>query len=63
MDTREAAQGTAGQARPNGSTDTVPAIEERTGPRKRVIFGVLGAIVAILLLVWGVKWFYVRSRA
>ncbi|HTZ56391.1 MAG TPA: HlyD family secretion protein [Candidatus Acidoferrum sp.] len=57
MDTREAAQGTAGQARPNGSTDTVPAIEERTGPRKRVIFGVIGAIVAILLLVWGVKWF------
>jgi membrane fusion protein, multidrug efflux system len=57
MDTRETAQSTAGQARPNGSTDTAPAIEERTGPRKRVIFGVLGAIVAILLLVWGVKWF------
>lgn len=57
MDTREAAQGVAGQPRPNGSTDTVPAIEERTGPRKRVIFGAIGAIVAIILLVYGVKWF------
>jgi membrane fusion protein, multidrug efflux system len=57
MDTRETAPGTAGQARPNGSTDAVPAIEERRGPRRRVIFGVLGAIVAIFLLVWGVKWF------
>ncbi len=57
MDTREAAQGVAGQPRPNGSTDTVPAIEERTGPRKRVIFIAIGAIVAIILLVYGVKWF------
>jgi membrane fusion protein, multidrug efflux system len=57
MNTREAQQGTAGQTHPNGSGDTVPAIEERTGPRKRVIFGVLGAIVAVLILVWGVKFF------
>jgi membrane fusion protein, multidrug efflux system len=50
-------QDTAGQTRPNGSTDTAPAIEERTGPRRRIIFGVIGGIVAILLIVWGVKWF------
>lgn len=56
MDTREA-QGTAGQTHPNGSSDTVPAIGERSGPRRRVIFGVIGAIVAIFILVWGVKWF------
>jgi membrane fusion protein, multidrug efflux system len=50
--------GTAGQTtHPNGSTDTVPAIEQRSGPRRRVIFGVIGAIVAVILLVWGVKWF------
>lgn len=30
---------------------------ERTGPRKRVIFGILGGIVAILLIVWGLKWY------
>jgi membrane fusion protein, multidrug efflux system len=57
MNTREAPQGTAGQTRPNGSGETVPAIEERNGPRKRIIFGVIGAIVAILVLVYGVKWF------
>ena len=39
------------------TTDTVPAIEERTGPRKRVIFGVIGAIVAIVLIVFGVRWY------
>jgi membrane fusion protein, multidrug efflux system len=57
MDTREAQQGTAGQTHPNGSSDTIPAIEERRGPRRRVIFGAIGAIVAVILLVWGVKWF------
>ncbi len=57
MDTREAQQGTGGQTHPNGSSDTVPAIEERTGPPKRLIFGVIGAIVAIFVLVFGVKWF------
>ncbi|MEO9170317.1 MAG: HlyD family secretion protein [Candidatus Baltobacteraceae bacterium] len=30
---------------------------ERTGPRKRFIFGTLGVIAAILLIVVGVKWF------
>ncbi|HTV74041.1 MAG TPA: biotin/lipoyl-binding protein, partial [Candidatus Acidoferrales bacterium] len=40
------------------TTDTAPVIEEtRSGPRKRVLFGVIGAIVAVILLVWGVKFF------
>jgi membrane fusion protein, multidrug efflux system len=57
MDTREAQQGAA-QTQPNGRTagEATP-IEERQGPRKRVIFGVLGAIVAIFVIVWGVKWY------
>jgi membrane fusion protein, multidrug efflux system len=51
-------QGTAGQTHPNGSTETAPpVIEQRTGPRRRVIFGVIGAIVAVILIIWGVKWF------
>jgi membrane fusion protein, multidrug efflux system len=37
----------------NGATD----VEERTGPRKRVIFGAIGAIVAIVLLIFATKWF------
>ncbi|HUA07724.1 MAG TPA: HlyD family secretion protein [Candidatus Acidoferrales bacterium] len=57
MDTREAQRGTAGQTHPNGSTETVADIEERQGPRRRYIFGAVGAIVAIILIVWGVKWF------
>ncbi len=56
MDTREAQQAGQGQTHPNGSSEPT-AIEERTGPRKRIIFGVLGAIVAILLIIWGVKYF------
>jgi membrane fusion protein (multidrug efflux system) len=56
MDTREAPQAGQGQTHPNGSSEPT-AIEERTGPRKRIIFGVLGAIVAILLIIWGVKYF------
>jgi membrane fusion protein (multidrug efflux system) len=56
MDTREAQQAGQGQTHANGSGEPT-AIEERTGPRKRIIFGVIGAIVAILLIIWGVKWF------
>ncbi|HTU70319.1 MAG TPA: HlyD family secretion protein [Candidatus Baltobacteraceae bacterium] len=56
MDTREAQQGSAGQAH-NGRSENATELNGRTGPRKRVIFGVLGAIVVILLLIWGVKWF------
>lgn len=56
MDTREAQQG-QGENHPNGRGDAATPIEERTGPRKRVIFGVIGAIVAILLIFWGVKYF------
>ncbi|HUN28449.1 MAG TPA: HlyD family secretion protein [Alphaproteobacteria bacterium] len=54
MDTREAQQ--SSQTHANGSAEPV-AVEERTGPRKRIIFGAIGAIVAIFLIVWGVKWF------
>ncbi len=57
MDTREAQKGNASQTQPNGRSENITEIEERNGPRKRVIFGVLGVIVAIVLLVWGVKWF------
>ena len=57
MDTREAQRGTAGQTHPNGSADAATDIQERQGPRRRYIFGAIGAIVAIILLVWGVKWF------
>jgi membrane fusion protein (multidrug efflux system) len=57
MDTREAQQNSQGQTHANGSAEPVAEVQERTGPRKRVIFGVLGAIVAIILIVWGVKYF------
>ena len=56
MDTREAQQ-TNSEPRTGGPAEPATPIEERSGPRKRVIFGVIGAIVAILLLIWGVKWF------
>ncbi len=55
MDTREAQKPSSTS---NGSGDVaIDQIEERSGPRKRVIFGTIGAIVAVILLVWGVKWF------
>ncbi len=61
MDTREAAeQQTNPAGAPNGRGQTPPPEVEddaRTGPRKRVIFGVIGTIVAIILIVFGVKWF------
>jgi len=44
---------TTGERVATGATDT----DERTGPRKRVIFISIGAVVAILLLIFGVKWF------
>jgi membrane fusion protein (multidrug efflux system) len=60
MNTREVEQQkTAPSAPPpNGrSNEPVVEAEERTGPRKRYIFGVLGAIVAVFLIIWGVKWY------
>lgn len=46
-------------AHPNGRgvETAAAAVPERTGPRKRVIFGVIGVIAAILLIVLGTKWF------
>lgn len=66
MDTREAEQQkTAAAEAPNGQARTpeppVAEEQERTGPRKRVIFGVIGAIVAIIAIVWGVKWYSYAS--
>jgi membrane fusion protein (multidrug efflux system) len=59
MDTREAEQQKTEQTKivgPNGrSAETV--VEERSGPRRRYIFGAIGAVVVILLLIVGVKWF------
>jgi membrane fusion protein (multidrug efflux system) len=58
MDTREAPKTTpAAGAAPNGSAHAAVEAQERTGPRKRLIFGAIGAIVAVILIVWGVKWF------
>lgn len=45
---------------------TAPAadeVEERTGPRKRVIFGVIGAIVLVIALWFGIPWLaYARTH-
>lgn len=58
MDTREAEQQkVAAPTHKNGRTEPVVPEEERSGPPKRIIFGIIGAIVAIAVLVWGVKWF------
>ena len=59
METREAEQTkTVSPAQTNGrNREAADVVEERNGPRKRVIFGVIGAIVAVLLVIWGVKWF------
>ncbi|HET9029588.1 MAG TPA: HlyD family secretion protein [Candidatus Aquilonibacter sp.] len=59
MDTREAEKPATATAQPNGRANEPAAdeVEERNGPRKRVIFGIIGAIVAIFLIIWGVKWY------
>jgi len=59
MDTREAEQQkTLTSAPANGrAMDTPTVTEERSGPRRRYIFGALGAVVVIALLIFGVKWF------
>ncbi|HEV7179424.1 MAG TPA: HlyD family secretion protein, partial [Candidatus Baltobacteraceae bacterium] len=58
MDTREADQKTTSAPTYQNGHGAEPAIDDvRTGPRKRVIFGTIGAIVAIVLIVFGVKWF------
>ncbi|MBV8637553.1 MAG: HlyD family secretion protein [Candidatus Eremiobacteraeota bacterium] len=62
MNTREVEQQkTAPSATPPNGRISEPVVEEdaeeRKGLRKRYVFGVIGAIVAILLIVWGIKWF------
>lgn len=60
MNTTEAEGPTIPNFPPLAKPDSEPAIDEvqeRTGPRKRVIFGILGAIAAVILIVVGVKWF------
>src|SRR5580692_5495598 len=39
----------------NGTATDIAA--DRSGPQKRVIFGAIGAVVVILLLIMGTKWF------
>ena len=55
MDTREADQQQASSPTQGNGKGAVAV--ERDGPRKRVIFGIIGGILGILLIVWGVKWF------
>jgi membrane fusion protein (multidrug efflux system) len=71
MDSREAQRTTVEPAPRNGNgaaTVTAPPTttvetEERTGPRKRYIALVIGLIVAIALLLYGVRWFsYARAH-
>ncbi|MDQ2866062.1 MAG: HlyD family secretion protein [Candidatus Eremiobacteraeota bacterium] len=62
MNTREAEQPTAEASAVHGNgRGTEPLAEDGTkargGPRKRVVFGIIGVIVAIVLIVLGVKWF------
>lgn len=59
MDSRESQQTAAPAAAPNGTAGAVQTDveQERTGPRKRVIFGVLGTIAAIVIIFFGVKYF------
>ncbi len=62
MNTREVEeQKTAPAAPPPNGRVNEPVVEEegdeRKGLRKRYIFGVLGVIVAIVVIIWGIKWF------
>lgn len=61
MNTREVEQQKpAPPAPPPNGRSNEPAVEEedhRSGLRKRYIFGAIGVIVAILLIIWGIKWF------
>lgn len=63
MDTREADRETTTATiprTPNGAAvaaaDDEPEVEERTGPRKRIIFGIVGAIALVLILFFGIPW-------
>jgi membrane fusion protein (multidrug efflux system) len=69
MDSREAEK--TAQATPTNGVgrasmepnDANGADQVRTGPRKRYIFGAIGVVVAILAIVWGVKYFtYARAH-
>jgi membrane fusion protein (multidrug efflux system) len=60
MDTREAQQDKS-QTQQNGRGENATPIEERSGPRKRVIFGILGAIVLVLVVIFGLKWWSYAS--
>ncbi len=62
MNTREVEQQkTAPPDTPPNGRATEPvveeAVEERSGVRKRYIFGAIGVIVAVLLIIWGIKWY------
>lgn len=60
MATQEAEQvKVAPPASPNGrlSENSIEVSDEKQGPRKRFIFGGIGAVVGILVLVWGFNWY------
>lgn len=61
MDSRETEkQAQAAPANGNARVDSVDAgaqEEERNAPRKRIIFGIVGIVVAIFAIIFGVKYF------
>ena len=60
MNTREAEQpAIVSPPHANGRAEApeAPDSQPRTGPRKRVIFGILGVLAAIVLIIFGTKWF------
>jgi membrane fusion protein (multidrug efflux system) len=63
MDTREAEQIKVVPPTPNGrSSEPAMQIDEpKAGPRRRYIFGGIGAVLAVLLLIWGVN-YYLYAR-
>jgi membrane fusion protein (multidrug efflux system) len=59
MDTRESEQQKTTPATYQNGRGPAPEIheeEERRGPRKRIIFGVIAVIVVVALIIWGVPW-------
>lgn len=63
MENREAERtSTEGKPRTNGAA-IIEESPERTGPRKRYIALVIGIIVAIAIVLWGIRWFsYARTH-
>jgi len=58
METREAERKAPAPVKVNGTAEAAldDEVEIRSGPRKRVIFGALGAVALVAILIWGVPW-------